>query len=828
MRQILSREWLWFTLAALTGLLVFLFLYPRQHPDSVASFALTEEGAVSRSNFFLKDLGYNLEALTPRAQLRRYTRLLDSLQVDLGRPEAIRQLAEGGVEQVPAYYWEVTWQNVQKEALLVTRLTQNGRPWYLLNAGNVLPESPNLASSPDTLRVLAESLTKATSLPDSLIRAQARFYLEQTPMAQARFVLDSLKHAPSGRITCFFSGTHPLLEQHVAARLVLFHTGQLHTLEVSFNGISHSPTSPSTSSQDRPSLTLSFNELLGFLRAGLYFFLVLLAAFTLVQRLRARTVDFNVILRDSLLGGLALATFILNISLPSLLQNAPQSLVAILLIGLTGAGFGGGGGLLLLILVLGPTDSLLREKAPEKLEVLDQLRRGYVFSHQVGTALLRGLSLGLLGTGGFALLLSLFPAARIYLESSHFIHEVALSPFLSWLSFSLWYVPFVFFCVIFGVLFLGRWIQRPVLLIASFALLIMLLQVTPQEPRPPTYVFLISALGGIYFGWIYARYELVTLLVTGVSFFLITLAADGWLVEAAPFWLDTVSIYLLLGLSMLLGFIALRWGRTSSDIPPYVPEYIQELRKQERLQRELEIARQVQLSFLPQHMPSLPSLEISATCIPALEVGGDYYDFMISDDQRTLLTVIGDVSGKGIEAAFYMTLIKGMIQALGIELTRPRTILSRLNRLFYVHHRPGTFMSMTCARIDLQQLQLSFARAGHMPLLLARAATGKVTSLAPEGAAIGLLYSEEFEQILQEQTLPLQPGDTLLFYTDGITEARNPQGELLGDERLLELFTEYWHLPAREIVHHLIEEVYRFSESRTLYDDLTLVVLKPR
>ncbi len=807
-------EYLWLPLAALVGLFLLLFLYPRQHPDSVASYALGTEEAITRSSLFLEELGYRIESLTPRAQLRRYIHLLDSLQADLGRPQAIQKLASGWIERVPAYYWEVTWQNRQGKNVLLTNLTQSGHPWRLLNRGDLSP-----TALPSEIQHLSDDLPPS---PDSLALRHARAYLAQIPMADAGFVLDSLKHLPSGRTMLAFHSARPLLKQQVSARLVLLPNGRLHTLDITFNGEAP-PTSPQ---QSRSSTTFSFQDVLGFIRALLYFSLLLIAALTLLRRLRARVVDLNAVLRDSLVGGLALALFIFNVSFPSIFQSATLSPLVALLIALIGAGFGGGGGLLLLMLLIGSTDSILREQVPEKLEALDRLRQGYILSHEVGQAFLRGLALGLILIGLLTLLLFLFPHARIHLDSSYFVQDVTLNPFLSWFTLTLWYIPFVFFSALFGTFLFQRWLQHRVAIPILFAFFIALLQFLPYDLLPIFYIFLIGGILGFLLGWIYTRYELLTLLIAGISFYLILTPSSGWLVEDAPFWVDTLFAYLLLGAIFVLGFIALRWGKTAREIPPYVPEYIQELRKQERIQRELEIARQVQLSFLPQQMPTLPGLDIRAVCIPALEVGGDYYDFILPDTDRTLLTVVGDVSGKGIEAAFYMTLIKGMLQALGMQFTGPRTILNKLNRLFYVHHRPGTFMSMTCVRVDTKRQEMAIARAGHMPLLLARANTGRVESLAPAGTAIGLLEAKEFELLLQEQTLRMHPGDTLLLYTDGLTEARNPEGKLFGEERLLELFTQHWHLPATEIADILIEEVYRFSDTRTLYDDLTLVVIK--
>ena len=165
--------------------------------------------------------------------------------------------------------------------------------------------------------------------------------------------------------------------------------------------------------------------------------------------------------------------------------------------------------------------------------------------------------------------------------------------------------------------------------------------------------------------------------------------------EASPA-LNEVGIGVrVLAVIVVMGGRALRMDRTGRAVQRPEPSYLTELAAKERLEREVEIAREVQRSFLPATMPNVPGLDLAATCVPAEEVGGDYYDLVPLDDTgRRLAVVVGDVSGKGIQAAFYMTLVKGFLRTLCRTHDRPSEVLTRLNQLFCENVPRGAFISM--------------------------------------------------------------------------------------------------------------------------------------
>jgi serine phosphatase RsbU (regulator of sigma subunit)/HAMP domain-containing protein len=249
-----------------------------------------------------------------------------------------------------------------------------------------------------------------------------------------------------------------------------------------------------------------------------------------------------------------------------------------------------------------------------------------------------------------------------------------------------------------------------------------------------------------------------------------------------------------------------------------------ELREQERLKRELEIAREVQRRLLPDKMPQLEGLQLDGICLPAQEVGGDYYDFFHITD-GSLGIVIADVSGKGTSASFYMAEIKGMMLTLVASHPSPKRLLVELNRRLYTNLDRKVFATMIYGVIDVHSRRFTFARAGHDPLLYATA-NGRCELITPAGIGLGLESGRLFEKTLEEVDLPILAGDTLLFFTDGVTEAMNTERELFGETRLLNAFCSNSGRDAASLRQCILESVERFVDGAHQHDDLTMVILR--
>jgi serine phosphatase RsbU (regulator of sigma subunit) len=271
-----------------------------------------------------------------------------------------------------------------------------------------------------------------------------------------------------------------------------------------------------------------------------------------------------------------------------------------------------------------------------------------------------------------------------------------------------------------------------------------------------------------------------------------------------------------------LGALADSYNRMSASIEHLL--HVQ--REKQRLDDELRIARDIQQSLLPEKPPVFPGLTIADLCVPAREVGGDYYDFF-QLGPRQLGVLVADVSGKGTSAALYMAELKGLMLALSHEERSPKRLLTRVNTLLADHLDNRSFITMTYAVIDLEARTLTHARAGHTPLLVA--SSEGVEVLVPNGMVLGLRLpgiAHRFESLLEEHTRAIAPGDAIVFYTDGITEAMDVTGELFTDAALSRIVLAHHTLDATGIRERVLREVKAFVGEAEPHDDMTMVIVK--
>ncbi len=245
----------------------------------------------------------------------------------------------------------------------------------------------------------------------------------------------------------------------------------------------------------------------------------------------------------------------------------------------------------------------------------------------------------------------------------------------------------------------------------------------------------------------------------------------------------------------------------------------------ERLEQELKIAHEAQMKLLPKDMPRTSDLELDAVCITANEVGGDYYDFFeLAPDKLGI--VIGDVSGKGPSAAFYMAEVKGVMEALAKQEHDPQKLLISANSTLYQNLDPGTFVSLVYGIMDTKRQVFTFCRAGHCPLLYCNPTGNQCRSLEPKGMGLGLDGGRAFDQLLEQTSVPVKKGCCLLLYTDGVIESRSRRFEEFGEKRLEKAFADVRHLSAGEIKNKLIYDIFNFIDGANATDDLTFIVIK--
>jgi serine phosphatase RsbU (regulator of sigma subunit) len=245
--------------------------------------------------------------------------------------------------------------------------------------------------------------------------------------------------------------------------------------------------------------------------------------------------------------------------------------------------------------------------------------------------------------------------------------------------------------------------------------------------------------------------------------------------------------------------------------------------ERERYRQEMMVARDMQRRLLPQKFPTSRSFEIAAMSEPAMEVGGDYFDFVELSDGRVGV-VVGDVSGKGVSAAFYMAEVKGIFQSLSKLCDSPRELLIRANHTLIGNLEKKAFISLLYAILDVNRATIDLARAGHCPMIYV--SENEQDMIRPSGLGLGLTDGEIFSISTEEKKLRLKKGDVCLFYTDGITESRNEGGEEFGYERLVALAAEIRNQSAREIQDRILSEIRAYCGKTAFSDDLTLVVIK--
>ena len=262
-----------------------------------------------------------------------------------------------------------------------------------------------------------------------------------------------------------------------------------------------------------------------------------------------------------------------------------------------------------------------------------------------------------------------------------------------------------------------------------------------------------------------------------------------------------------------------------------IADLMAEAAEKRRLEEELRIARDIQMSLLPEGTASVPGLAVTAACRPAREVGGDYYDFIRLDEHR-LGVLVADVSGKGTSAALYMAELKGVVMSLSRFHQSPRELLIEVNRILSSTLDGRTFITMTYAVVDLAARRLTYARAGHTPLVhVPFAAEGPRTPrvLAPDGLVVGLQIDgveEKFAELLEESTFPIETGDLVALFTDGVTEAMNEESDLFGEERLGRTLTEQIHLSSDDLKQRVLGDVEAFAGAAEQHDDMTIVLLR--
>jgi sigma-B regulation protein RsbU (phosphoserine phosphatase) len=263
------------------------------------------------------------------------------------------------------------------------------------------------------------------------------------------------------------------------------------------------------------------------------------------------------------------------------------------------------------------------------------------------------------------------------------------------------------------------------------------------------------------------------------------------------------------------------FNRMTADLRHNIENLKRTTAEKERYAKELEIAKEIQDSFLPECVPTIPGFDIAATTIPAMEIGGDLYDFIPVAGNGTGF-VIADVSGKGVSAALFMALSRTLLHACGAAEPDPSRAVRNANALIYEDGRSSMFITVFYGVLNNHAMTFTYVNAGHNPPLLLRDGEAGSWMAGVKGIALGVVP----DVAITPTRLELRPGDLIVLYTDGVTEAFNAHEKDFGEGRLTDCITRNRSLPAQAILDALIGEIREFSGSAPQSDDITLVVIR--
>ncbi len=262
-----------------------------------------------------------------------------------------------------------------------------------------------------------------------------------------------------------------------------------------------------------------------------------------------------------------------------------------------------------------------------------------------------------------------------------------------------------------------------------------------------------------------------------------------------------------------------------SSVPIHYAGLQEALEEKRQLDRDMHMAQQIQNSLLPQNLPSFPTIELAAFNHPAMDIGGDYYD-LITIDEKHIGLAIADVSGKGIGGALMMAVCRSVLRINAKNVYDPASMLTSLNEALSNNLPEDMFVSMLYMVLNLETHLLSFARAGHEAPIIVRGGASKADQTETAGIAIGLVDTNTFGETIETKNITLHPGDLVVAYTDGITEAMNARGDEWGTQNLIQSTERMAGGPAEDLLNSIRNKVLSFTGNCRQHDDMTMLALK--
>ena len=856
----------------IVGAIWFFWDLPSHQPISASSMNFSKDEAISKTEDLLKNWNFQSSSEVKRAVFTNYPSVIDSLQRRDGRISTVAQLKEKE-NLLPYFKWEIEHGAFEDNGGSSERVIGSNSDDRIFNSdfsfrfsegGEVFEfeASPSVIKEqlPFNRAVIREGFLKGENnkaKEDSLVSCLVDYQSEETV---------GLNLFPAEGFACFSGilGTEdyefpsPLLIESIWSLSSYYidqsfwtsfdmqrdtlsfevedgvrYASATYQLAPDGLGISGSLTIDVLPAGSLKKMSLDIEDVKVVPRNNVevQILLVLLYAFGLLiwllivfyLRIKAKIIDTKPALIMALFAGflMPIAIIIGNFTADDITTanlNFPFIFGLLLQIGVTSALSS-----MLFFTITAVGDSVTRQFWPKKIESYDLIRRGFIKNKPIGRGIIRGISLGFFIAGIYSLLFWITDAP--VLSGFQDISSITvLAPFASIFQSILFAlaVCIITFLLIGSQFYASTKRAWPVYAVAviTFGLV--------QIPTSGVVDFWLTGIiwGAIGFtlSLVYVRTDFLTTAISFIVFTLLLNSYYGWIIEGSP---EILLFYItlgLLGVAFMGGIYAIVKGEDQHTIPSYIPEYMEEIAQEQRVRQELQIARNVQKSFLPTYIPKFSGVDLAGMCDPAMETGGDYFDIIKLDDTCAAIA-IGDVSGKGIQAAFYMTFAKGVIHSLCTEVNSATELLSKANKLFNDNATRGTFISMIYGILDSEKREFRYVRAGHNPILMKKT-DGTTKWLQPKGVAIGMIKSDIYARVVDEECVKLDDVDSLILYTDGITEAMNPKNEFYGEERLEKLVQQANAKTSNDLKDIIIKDVTEFIDSAEQHDDMTLVVIK--
>ncbi|MBN2012822.1 PP2C family protein-serine/threonine phosphatase [candidate division KSB1 bacterium] len=462
-----------------------------------------------------------------------------------------------------------------------------------------------------------------------------------------------------------------------------------------------------------------------------------------------------------------------------------------------------------------------------KLSAIDGVLRGKIFTVNAASSIVRGYLAGMTLVGFISLYLyttvHLFGAKPSYMFILPSIDKefIFLTPIVTGLLLAIsdGVIYRLFFITYLKKVLRSEWLA------VIIAAILALSRIPDIGLFPMGYQYFAKFAIGLFLGYLFVKYDILTVLLTSFTAVLFSQAIPLLYMNNNWFAMNGLIVLGVLAVPLVIAVIGFKRKTVFEYQGDELPPHIQRISERERMAKELEIAKKVQMSLLPKDSPHFPGLDCSAICIPAREVGGDYYDFVRLSNNK-LGVAIGDVSGKGVPSAIYMTLSKGILQSYAEDNSSPKQVLCKVNKLIYQMLEKNSFVSMIYAIINMTNFEVTFARAGHNPAILYMSENNATQQIEPGGIGIGLEQGLVFEKTLAEENMTLNKGDLLVFFTDGFTEAMNGKLDEYGEDRLTRVIEQNNEASAQAIVEAILKDVHRFIKGYPQHDDMTIIVIK--